>query len=61
MNAVGMHPIAVNHSLQYRPHEIAANQHIIDGAGDAGGISLDLATEIYRSGRSLDRARVPQW
>jgi hypothetical protein len=37
MGAVGNHPMAIDNSLQYRPHESPANSHIVDDAGDADG------------------------
>jgi hypothetical protein len=33
---------------KYRPHEIPANHHIIDDAGDAGGILPSLAVLDHR-------------
>jgi hypothetical protein len=37
---------------EYRPHESPANDHIIDDAGDAGGILPNVATEDRLSSRS---------
>jgi hypothetical protein len=46
MGAVGIHPMAVDNSWQYRPQESPANNHIIDDAGDAVGILRTLRQKI---------------
>jgi hypothetical protein len=52
MTAVGIHPMAVDNSRQYRPKESPANSNIQDRAVDAGGILLDIATEDRPPGRT---------
>ena len=44
-------PSAGDDQQQYRPHESPANGRITNGAGDAGGILLDLVTEDHTSNR----------
>jgi hypothetical protein len=47
---------------KYQPHESAANAHIIDDAGDAGGILPSLAVLDHRpvlSQYPLPTTRVP--
>src|SRR5215204_4494882 len=43
--AVGMHPTAVDNSLQFRPQESPAKRSIMSGAVDAGGILAVVATK----------------
>jgi hypothetical protein len=50
MGAVGIHPMAVDNSLQYRPQEIPANSYIQDDAGDAVGIPIAYDGDYCRSG-----------
>ena len=46
MGAVGIYPLAVDNSLQYRPHESPANSHIVDDAGDAvGTLRIDASSQ----------------
>jgi hypothetical protein len=42
MGAVGVHPIAVDDPLQYRPQQSPAKHPTMGGAVDAGGILLDV-------------------
>jgi hypothetical protein len=44
MGAVGIHPMAVDNSWQFRPHESPANDHIMGDAGGAVGIFPDFVT-----------------
>jgi hypothetical protein len=52
MGAVGIHPMAVDNSWQYQPQESPANGRITKGAGDAGGILLDVTPGDHTSHRS---------
>jgi hypothetical protein len=42
MGAVGIYPMAVDNSWQYRPQESPANSRINEGTGDAVGILMGL-------------------
>jgi len=46
MGAVGIHPMAVDNSWQYRPQESPANRYIQDRAGDAGGTFVTFIENI---------------
>ena len=65
MGAVGIHPTAVDNSLQYRPQESPANSNIQDRAGDAGGILLGFARKCLvhsrLSGLLTQRPRHVKW
>jgi hypothetical protein len=52
MTAVDEGTFARDRSKQHRLRERPAKRYIMDGAGDAVGISLDLVTEDDTSNRS---------
>jgi hypothetical protein len=55
MGAVGIHPMAVDNSWQYRPQESPANLRINEGAGDAVGILRRLLrTSLFFRGLLID-------
>jgi hypothetical protein len=47
MGAVGIHPMAVDHSMQFRPQESPANRRIYEGAGaGVGTLRRSLRTSL---------------
>jgi hypothetical protein len=57
MGVVGIYPMAVDNSWQYRPQESPANGHIEDSAGDeVGTLRRVLRTSLFFRGLLTDQA-----